>query len=794
MKTKLKLIAICHLLTAICFSAFAQGTAFTYQGQLQNNGSPASGSYNLTFSLFNVNPGGTALAGPVTTNGVIITNGLFMVTLDFGASVWNGETNWLQIGVETNGTGSFTTLAPRQQLTPTPYAIFAEGANASGISGTIPAGNLGGTYGGAVNFNNGANSFDGSFYGAFYGSSFVGGTFVGDFVGNGSGLTDVWQTTGNSGTTAGANFLGTTDNQPLELHVSGQRVLRLELNSPDAPNIIGGYGNNFVAAGVSGATIAGGGLSGSTNRIIGVGYNGAIGGGRNNAVTSFNGVVAGGANNLADANAATVGGGSENYAGGDHDTISGGQYNNTTNGYHTTISGGLDNTNSGPLAVVGGGEINFIGSAADHATIAGGYNNTILGSSGPVSCTIGGGNGNSIQASVAYATISGGTANTVMTSAYTSTIGGGTNNIIQSSDTAATISGGAQNSISANAADAVISGGLANTNGGFASSIGGGEQNNTSGGDGSVIGGGYSNTNNGSAATVGGGQNNAIIGPADHATISGGGGNNITGSAALPVFGTIGGGENNSIQTNTSFAMIGGGITNAIWSGAHGAVIGGGSGNQVLGAGQFSAVGGGANNTNLAPFATIPGGVGNLAGANAFAAGTGAQAGNQGSFVWSDASGGSIGSTLNNSVTMRAAGGYRLFSNAGATLGVSLAANGSSWSSVSDKNAKKNFAPVDGKSILEKLAAIPIEQWNYKSEKDGDTPNIGPMAQDFKHAFYPGRDDKSISTLEFDGVELAAIQGLNQKLDKKDAEIEQLKQSIAQLQALVAQLAKAQSK
>jgi hypothetical protein len=97
--------------------------------------------------------------------------------------------------------------------------------------------------------------------------------------------------------------------------------------------------------------------------------------------------------------------------------------------------------------------------------------------------------------------------------------------------------------------------------------------------------------------------------------------------------------------------------------------------------------------------------------------------------------------------------------------------------------------PVDCQAVLEKLAAIPIQQWNYKWEKDSDVPNIGPMAQDFKHAFYPGRDDKGIGTLEFDGVELAAIQGLNQKLNEKDAEIQDLKQSVADLKKLVQSLA-----
>jgi trimeric autotransporter adhesin len=130
-------LALCSTLNLQPSTAFAQGTAFTYQGQLQNNGGLASGTYNLTFSLFANNVGGTAVAGPVTNNAVIITNGLFTVLIDFGSGVWNGATNWLVIGVATNGTSSFTTLSPRQQLTPTPYAIYAESVAASGIIGTL---------------------------------------------------------------------------------------------------------------------------------------------------------------------------------------------------------------------------------------------------------------------------------------------------------------------------------------------------------------------------------------------------------------------------------------------------------------------------------------------------------------------------------------------------------------------------------------------------------------------------------------------------------------------------------
>ena len=79
-----------------------------------------------------------------------------------------------------------------------------------------------------------------------------------------------------------------------------------------------------------------------------------------------------------------------------------------------------------------------------------------------------------------------------------------------------------------------------------------------------------------------------------------------------------------------------------------------------------------------------------------------------------------------------------------------------------------------------------MQQWNYKWEKDGDVPDIGPMAQAFKAAFYPGRDDKRITTLEFDGVELAAIQGLNQKLEQKEKEITDLRARLEKLEKLLA--------
>jgi hypothetical protein len=114
----------------------AQGTAFTYQGRLQNNGIYANGVFNLTFTLFSAPTGGSAAAGPVTNSAVSVTNGFFTVPVDFGPGVFIGTTNWLEIAVATNGANTFSTLAPRQPLTPVPNAIFAESVNAAGLTGT----------------------------------------------------------------------------------------------------------------------------------------------------------------------------------------------------------------------------------------------------------------------------------------------------------------------------------------------------------------------------------------------------------------------------------------------------------------------------------------------------------------------------------------------------------------------------------------------------------------------------------------------------------------------------------
>ena len=141
----LAVVAMLAILNAPPSTAVAQGTAFTYQGRLNAGGNPASGTYNLTFSLFTTNTSGVAIAGPVTNSAVLVTNGLFTVLVDFGAGAFTGTSNWLEIAVRTNGATAFATLAPRQPITPTPYAFYAGNAGtAGGLSGTLPVSQVSG--------------------------------------------------------------------------------------------------------------------------------------------------------------------------------------------------------------------------------------------------------------------------------------------------------------------------------------------------------------------------------------------------------------------------------------------------------------------------------------------------------------------------------------------------------------------------------------------------------------------------------------------------------------------------
>jgi hypothetical protein len=465
---------------------------------------------------------------------------------------------------------------------------------------------------------------------------------------------------------------------------------------------------------------------------------------------------------------------------------------NNTNGAPDLIQGAANNYVSSAVigaTISGGGAINYLGVAysnkvtAVFGTVGGGRGNTASGNS----TTVGGGNGNAANGD--YSVVAGGGLNgagalySVISGGYDNidqlpyaTIGGGLLNNAQGTNS--TIGGGDQNY--AGGTDATVAGGAFNDAFDDFSTVGGGYGNVASGVGATVAGGGNDgqgdvagNTASGAASFIGGGLAN-IAG--DYSSVGGGDYNNASGIEA-----TIAGGGSNMATNEDTF--VGGGEGN-IAGGTYSTVCGG---TANIARGEVATVGGGENNTASGLNATVPGGSGNLAsGINSFAAGKNASATANYSFVWSDGTV-PVGTPVANQVYFYDSGGFAIFTSK--TAGVYLTAGGTSWMTLSDRNAKKNFQAVDYQAVLARLAQVPIQQWNYKWEEDSAVPNIGPMAQDFKHAFYPGRDDKGISTLEFDGVELAAIQGLNQKLNEKDVQIQNLSRKLDELQALVQQLA-----
>ena len=239
-----------------------------------------------------------------------------------------------------------------------------------------------------------------------------------------------------------------------------------------------------------------------------------------------------------------------------------------------------------------------------------------------------------------------------------------------------------------------------------------------------------------------------------------GGPNNTLGGATT----TIGGGDFNLVSN--IFSTVGGGANNTASN-------------------PYSTVSGGAGNTASGPESTIPGGLHNIAfGATSFAAGNTANANYDGCFVWGDYS------TLNevrcdaaNRYVVRAVGGIYMFTGGsmqGSYTGAGLAPGATAWTVQSDRASKDNVQLVDAMAVLRKVATMPIATWNWKSQ-DAAIRHMGPMAQDFHAAFGLGETPKGISTVDADGVALAAIQGLNQELESLRAEMVALRSALATL-------------
>jgi hypothetical protein len=273
--------------------------------------------------------------------------------------------------------------------------------------------------------------------------------------------------------------------------------------------------------------------------------------------------------------------------------------------------------------------------------------------------------------------------------------------------------------------------------------------------DAGILAGTYDSITAGPRSIIGGGFFNTISlpnGGGDSAIVAGS--NNTINSLAASAL--IGAGTNNSVTA--TLGVIGAGEYNTV--SGEGAYIAAGGYNTASGLGAV--IDGGFNQTASGTFATIPGGyVNSAAGTYSFAAGARASAAQTGTFVWSDGSDGDAILTSSSAYQFlaRAAGGFTLYTNAGSTVGAQLPAGSGAWASLSDRNAKAAIVPLDGDAVLAKLDALPISRWSYKTERG--VRHVGPMAQDFYTAFGVGEDDRHITSIDEDGVALAAIKALH---------------------------------
>ena len=237
---KAKSVILCLLTFVLDHSAFGEplGTAFTYLGRLNNGGNAASGYHDFQFKLFDALASGVQQGSTVVSNAIAVSNGLFTVTLDFGPGVFDGSARWLDITVRTNGAVEFTPLTPRQLLTPTPYALYAPSAGAAATATTAAS-----AQGVTANAITAAGIASGQVVKSLNGLKDVVALAAGPNVtlatnantltisAAGGGASGGWTTTGNAGTTPTANFLGTTDGQPLVINAGS---VGINTNDPQA--------------------------------------------------------------------------------------------------------------------------------------------------------------------------------------------------------------------------------------------------------------------------------------------------------------------------------------------------------------------------------------------------------------------------------------------------------------------------------------------------------------------------------------------------------------------------------
>ena len=446
--TKMFTILLLAVGLMVCLAQVSQaapmGTAWTYQGRLLDANDAADGLYDFKFSLYDDPCTGTQKGSTLDINDIDVIDGYFTVALDFG-SVFDGDARWLEIAVRPGASiGAYDTLSPRQETTPTPYAIYAQTAGGDGdwtVSGSnmysIPLGNVGiGTSTPEAKLSIQMRGLANPTYPPFIAPGLVikGGSWnfgnlldVQDRVGNPSFLVD---SAGNVGigttspqnkldvegaVTVGASYSGTTSGPMNGMIIEGNVGIgttspqgKLEVSHNGAAHdlvVNSSTGNVGIGTAdpnakltVNGAILREGSTmwGSDTHTHINLGTTSTTG---ESGMGGSYDTIGGGKDNKAGVSYCTVAGGSNNTANSYYDTIGGGR-DNYANGYNSTVAGGQDNEANGPSCTVGGGNSNR--AYGSYNTVGGGYNNNASGDPS-FAATVPGGSNNTASGDYSFA-------------------------------------------------------------------------------------------------------------------------------------------------------------------------------------------------------------------------------------------------------------------------------------------------------------------------------------------------------------------------------------------------------
>ena len=816
----------------------AQTTAFSYQGQLSANGGAADGIYDLRFTIYDSGTNGNLIAGPATNSATSVSNGLFTVALDFG-NVFGGNARWLELGVRTNGsTGGFTTLSPRQQITSAPYSIQSLSAGTAAVASSansVSAANVTGTLAltqlPAAIITNGTSGVN----------------ISGTFTGNGTGVTNLpFSSVGDGalsasgGTFSSATYMvGPGPHNVVATDVNGDGKLDL-ISANEIANTLTILTNNGSGILVSNAsyTVAGANdvvaadvngdgkldlisTSGSSLVILTNSGNGAFG-----SNTTLN--VGGTCQSVA---AADVNGdGKMDLIAANVDGKSVVVFTNNGGGVFSSNAsyslGSSDQPNSIVAADINGdGKPDII--CANMSSIG---SLEVLTNDGSGHFAVSLSVNDQYSFGVAVADINGDGKPDIVFVDYL----GGLNVLTNDG------SGNFPNLATYNIPYNVFSVTMADANGDGKPDVIFVDNaidtlnvwtNNGSGQFGSYA--SYTvgfNPEGVTAANLNGnGYTDLITANTGTETLTvltqvpqisslaamtfnnsanvfsgtfSGNGSGLTNLSLGSFSAAIVTNTETGVTLGGTFFGNGGRLTNLSLSSLPTVIITNTETGVTL-SGSFSGNGGGLTNLNLNLVNvngamsvntnwTITGNTSNGF-ANAIVLIQNNNTGANASPALRVQSNGS--NTPDGALSVSAqnlTGPIALFGNASAFV-VTIANDGTidakAFNTTSDRNAKEHFAQINPQEVLARVAGLPITQWNFKSDA---ARHIGPMAQDFYQTFHVGADDRHIATVDEDGVALAAIQGLNEKVEdgnqKSADKIQKLETENADLKARLAKL------